>query len=476
MNQQFTESLHRYFSTHKKGFEQNAIKDIINSFTNEGKKRKETLRQLVEEEHLRIDESNPLFEYILTKPSSETVRLINEKPHLLYEGTFMDLPPFFLMVFLGEKPTIDASLKVDPTLVHSRNPIDEAPLHYAVDATIASRLLQHEANPDAQNKKGHVALHNIRNPAAVKAVLYYQADPTIKDHSGIALIRYHEEQVRNQQIIDLLVEARDNQKLERIAREKKPPVVVEKTEEERWLEEEIRREEEQEAMEERWLEEEIRKEEREIAEERRRRAEERRKRAEERREREQQRMREEAQKKIEQAKDEIISQIAYSLATVIMQKAVVNGMINFLANGDIRHSNPVVRNIHIRSSNIIIFEKEFEERFEGKVREITMDIVITEREESMDKMEKEVAVMENELKVKLKNDIYELPIRDMRKMLKRLENHSLRFDQMRIQLIQFRNEQGYPQPAFGLHNISRITDPAKSTPLLEGFFRAAQSE
>ena len=49
-----------------------------------------------------------MFEYILTKPSSETVQLINEKPHLLYEGTFMDLPPFFLMVFIGEKPAIKA--------------------------------------------------------------------------------------------------------------------------------------------------------------------------------------------------------------------------------------------------------------------------------------------------------------------------------------------------------------------------------
>ena len=458
MNQQFTESLHRYFSTHKKGFEQDAIRDIINSFANEGKKRKETLRQLMEEGHLRIDESNPLFEYILTKSSSETVKLINEKPHLLYEGTFMDLPPFFLMVFLGEKPAINVSLKVDPTLVHSRNPVDEAPLHYAVDAKIASGLLLNEANPDAQNKKGHAALHNIRNPAAVKAVLYYQADPTIKDHSGIGLIKYHEEQVRNQQIIDLLVEARENQKPERVVREKKPPVVIEKTEEERWLEEEIRREEEQRAT-----------EEKQIAEEQRRRAKERRK-------KEQQRIRKEAQKRIEQTKDDLISQIASSLATVIMQKTIMNGLINFLTNGDIRHSNPVVRNAHARSSNITVFEKEFEEKFEEKVREITMDILITEREEPIDKMEKEVKVMENELKVKLKNDIYELPIRDMRKMLKRAQDHSLKFDQMRAQLVQFRNEQNYSQPALELHNISQTIDSAKNTSLMEGFFRAAQSE
>ena len=471
MNQQFIESLNRYFSAHKKKFEQDTIKDIIDNFANEGKKRKEILRHLVEEGYLKIEESNPLFEYILTKSASETVQLINEKPELLYEGTFMDLPPFFLMVFIGEKSAIDASLKTDPTLVHSRNPIDEAPLHYAVDTKIASGLLQNEANPDAQNKKGHAALHNIRNPATVKVILYYQADPTIKDHSGVDLIRYHEEHIRNQQIVDLLVEARENQKPERVVRERKPPVVVEKTEEEIRLEEEIRREEEQKAAEERWLENEIEREERQIAAERRRRA-------EERREREQQIMREEAQKKMEEAKDNLISQIAYSLATVIMQKAMVNGMINALTNGDIRHSNPVVRNAYMRSSNITVFEKDFEKKFEEKVREITMDIVATEREESMDKMEKEVNAMENELKVKLKSDIYQLPIRDMRRILKRAQNHSLRFEQMRTQLIQFRDEQGYSlsQLTFGLRNISQITDFTKNEPLMEDFFRAVQSE
>jgi hypothetical protein len=265
------------------------------------------------------------------------------------------------------------------------------------------------------------------------------------------------------------VEARENQKPERVVRERKPPVVVEKTEEEKWLEEEIRREEEQRAEEDKWLEEEIRREERQIAEEKRRRV-------EEEREREQQIMREEAQKRIEETKNGIISQIAYSLATVIMQKAMVNGMIHFLTNGDIRYSAPIVRNAHTRSSNITVFEKEFEERFEQKVQEIVRDIVATEREESMDKMEKEVEVMENELKFKLKNDMYQLPIRELRRLLKRAKNHSSRFEQMRIQLIQFRDEQRLSQRSHGLHDIVRVIDSAKNDPLIEEFFRPAQSE
>ena len=38
MNQQFIESLNRYFSVHKKTLEQTTLKDIIDNFSNEGKK------------------------------------------------------------------------------------------------------------------------------------------------------------------------------------------------------------------------------------------------------------------------------------------------------------------------------------------------------------------------------------------------------------------------------------------------------
>ena len=43
-------------------------------------------------------------------------------------------------------------------------------------------------------------------------------------------------------------------------------------------------------------------------------------------------------------------------------------------------------------------------------------------------MEAEVHVMENELKTKLENDIYQLSIREMNKLLKRAQDYSLRFE------------------------------------------------
>ena len=94
-------------------------------------------------------------------------------------------------------------------------------------------------------------------------------------------------------------------------------------------------------------------------------------------------------------------------------------------------------------------------------------------------MEAEVHVMENELKTKLENDIYQLSIREMNKLLKRARDYSLRFEQMRVQLLRIRTERGYLQPqnsSFRRFNVNEISRTTEEDLLTEGFLQAVRPE
>lgn len=414
-NQQFIETLTRYFSIHKKKLEQKSLEKTVRDLVNKGKKRKEILDYLVQEGHLKIEgDSNPLFHYILTKSYLEVIQLINEKPHLLYKGTLMDIPPFFLIVFVGDKQVVDASLKIDPELVHSRNTIDEIPLHYGIDTKITTNLLFNDSNPDAQDKKGRAALHHVRSPAITKAILYHRANPILKDYSGVSIIKYHQQFVHNQQIIDLLVEAHAAQKPARMNRERKPVIVVEKTEEERRVEEEKRAQEATREAEEKWLENAIRKEEeqkaRQAREEAKVRKEEKRKKAIERTNR---------------IKDQLISEIAETMATVIMQKTILKGNIKNLLQINIPEINGYLQGINMRISSIMVFQKEFELQFEKKITALTRDTTLTSaKEKFLKNIEEETLEMEYNLRAKLEHDIYSMPVKKLKQLSNKVEKQS----------------------------------------------------
>ncbi|MDE0120050.1 MAG: hypothetical protein OXM55_08610 [Bdellovibrionales bacterium] len=216
---QFTETITRYFSDDKNkqnGEETKPIQPTIDKLVSEGKSRKEILRYLVTMGYLKVENTttlNPLFDYILSKPSSEIVQLIKDNPSFLYEGTLMGLSPFFLIVFIGNKQVMEAAIEIDKTLVNSRNALEETPLHYTIDPEIATKLLYYNAWPDAQDKKGYVALHKMRNSETIETMLYYKADPNVRDRSGVFLIRYHKKFVSDLDIIALLNQARESQRL-----------------------------------------------------------------------------------------------------------------------------------------------------------------------------------------------------------------------------------------------------------------------
>ena len=210
---QFVETITRYFSIHKNTQEQDALRSELEAFLNKGKNRKEILQYLIYKGYLTDPTPlNPLFYYILNRPSSEVIQLIREKSHLLHEGTLMGLPPFFLIVFIGDTQVMKTSIEMDKALVNSRNATEEEPLHYAIDQEIAMWLLYYNAKPDAQDKKGRAPLYNTRNPETAETILFYGADSYIRDRSGTPLIKYHEDSVNDQRIINLLQQAREVKK------------------------------------------------------------------------------------------------------------------------------------------------------------------------------------------------------------------------------------------------------------------------
>ena len=152
---QFTETVIRYFSANQNKQnekKQNPMRPIINKLVGEKKNRREILRYLVTMGYLKLENTttlNPLFDYILSKPSSETIQLIKENPSFLYKGTLMGLSPFFLIVFIGDKKVMEAAIEVDKKQIHSRTKMEETTLHYTIDQEIATALLYYNVRPNA---------------------------------------------------------------------------------------------------------------------------------------------------------------------------------------------------------------------------------------------------------------------------------------------------------------------------------------
>ena len=416
-HQQFVETLVSYFSTYKNTLKENNFQPISDTTFNSKKHRKETLRYLVAMGYLTVENSrvqNPLFDYILNKPSLEVAQFIREKPHLLYEGTLLDLPPFFLIVFIGDKLLMEASIEIDKTLVNSRNAMEETPLHYTIDPEIAMSLLYYNAKPDAQDRKGRVALHKMRNPETVETMLYYRADPTTKDRSGISPIKYHEEFVGNQEIITLLKQARetkrstknnhttpitelDSKDIKTVNRveEAKKAVEIRKIEEEKKAEE-IRRARKAEKV---------------------------------------QKATEARQKIIEDQKNQILSEVIDMMVVALIKKAVVNKMmIQIIGNNnqpaiDFLQKKIPVLPVIIESQEQ--FDKEVEKKvnaaftktltnIQAQVRGLTPEFTDKLRETLEDEMEDIVIEMEN----KLTDSIRNAQIKKMKKNLQAI-NHYL---------------------------------------------------
>ena len=262
------------------------------------------------------------------------MRLIEKEPDLLYEGTLLDLPPFFLIVFVGDKPAMVTSIEVDKALTNSRNPLDEVPLHYTIDPEMATGLLYYNAKPDVRDKKGRVALNNSRNPETVETILYYKADPTIRDRSGMSVTKYHEKFVRDQEIINLLIQAREAQKSMRIIQNNHRSGFMNG----KSLEQMERVEAERRSAEARRVEEEVQRatEAKRIEEEARRTAEARRMEEEARKAERVQRAIEASEKEIEDKKNKLISKIAQEMTTAMMKKVVVNLIVGRPLNDEMR--------------------------------------------------------------------------------------------------------------------------------------------
>ena len=443
IDRQFTETVERYFSTHQGILEQKDFKTIIKAFNGEGRGRKGTLQYLIDAGYLAPSVRNPLFSYILNRPSLEVVRLIEKEPDLLYEGTLLDLPPFFLIVFVGDRPAMVTSIEADKTLTNSRNPLDEAPLHYTIDPEMATGLLYYNAKPNEQDKKGRVALHNNRNPETVETILFYKADPTIRDRSGISVTKYHEEFVRDQEIINLLVQAREARKSMRIIQNNhrsafmngKSVEQMERIEAERKVAEARRIEEEaQRAEEARRIEEE---EARRTAEARRIEVETRK--AEGRRREAKRQDQIESQKKIEEQKNKLISEIAEEMTGAIIMKLMVNGLIQSLTSGSFQYPVSYVQNIKTRASSIIVLQKELEDKLGERVALAVTDLFLrsAQTDVAIGKIESYVHSIENELVVILKDEISHLSLGVLKRKVRKAQRQSSKLSEMITQLLPF---------------------------------------
>ena len=435
MNRQFVESIERHFTTYEM-FLQGEVRQAVDSFVHEERGRKEMLRHLMDAGYLAIENSpnqNRLFSDILDKPPEEVIKAIKENPESLYEGTLLNLPPFFLVVFVGEKEVMDISVQIDRRLVDSRNTLQDVPLHYTLDSDMATGLFFHNAKPNEPNKKGRVPLYDSRDPDTVRVMLYYNANPMVRDRSGISLIRYHKEQVGNQEIVDLLEQARESQKSVNSTRNKKP-VVHQKTEEE------IRTEEERRLAGERRRAEEVRAEQEKA--EKRRLSEERRiaRRAEA----------EEANRRMmEERKSRMLSNLADVMASAMMAKAIVAKVSSQTV--DLKMFSNVestLQSVQRRSSNIIIYEKEFEDNFAEELGETIKGIVpLGKSMEEFEKIFEDVVIdktqdMEKELLAKLTEEIGHYSLGKIRGMLNKTGNYYARFIKMMNQLARIRVAQG----------------------------------
>ena len=412
-HQQFVETLVSHFSTDKNTLKKHNFQPISDTTFNSKTHRKETLRYLVAMGYLTVENSrvsNPLFDYILNKPASEVIQLIRDNPHLLYEGILMGLPPFFLIVFIGDKSVTEASIEIDKTLVNSKNAMEETPLHYTIDPEIAMSLLYYNAKPDAQDRKGRVALHNMRNPETVETMLYYKANPTIKDRSGISPIKYHEKFVGNQEIITLLKQARETKRSTK--NNHTAPITelgsadiktVNRVEEAKKAVEIRRIEEEKKA-------EEIRKAEKV------------------------QKATEARQKIIEDQKNQILSEVIKMMAAALIKKAVVNRiMTQIIGNNNqplidfLQNKIPVLPNI-IESQEQ--FDKEVEKKtnavftraitnIQTQVRGVTPEFIDKLRDTLAGEMENIIIEMEN----RLTDSIKHAQIKTMKKHLKAIKHY-----------------------------------------------------
>ena len=218
INPQFIEALTLALSTSKTQINQSALKNHITNFMTQNTSRTEVLNSLKNKEPTVQNalSAYPILDYIISKPAQQTIKFIQEHPNprqLLRQGALLNMPPFFLMVLMGNTEIINFALKKDPTLALMENTLKEGPLHYAVDAETAKILLNHQANPNKQDKKGHTALHNSREPELAQVLIDHSTtNLNLKNHSGMTALKHHTIFVGNKQIINLLQQAIEKQK------------------------------------------------------------------------------------------------------------------------------------------------------------------------------------------------------------------------------------------------------------------------
>ena len=420
---QFTETIVRYFFTykHKTGREQKDITSTIISLFNEGKNRKEILRYLVVMGYFTVENvshSNPLFDYILNKPSSEVIQLIKEQPHLLYEGTLMDLPPFFLIVFVGDKQILKACIEIDKTLVNSRNAIQEIPLHYTIDPEIATELLYYNAKPDTQDKKSRVALHNMRNPETVETMLYYKADPTIKDRSGISPIKHHEEFVGDQTVIALFNQARESQKITRNNHVNLTFLENNTEINNHDLAGKVRQTEQENA-----------------------------KRAKEAKRAVRIQQAIETRKRItEDQRNQLIAKVADRLTAVLTKKVIINKMIqHFIYAHVMSHLTMFLQEQKRDVSNIIMLNRDLEREFEMKITQAHDKVIKNPGpiELHTERLIDELENIAGELEIRLKDELQDTSVKAMKRMIHKIENNILGAEKVQKTLIELRTSQNY---------------------------------
>lgn len=220
---QFTETLLRYFRISNHSWrQQKAFEADLKSFATADKTREEILRYLIQKQHIKVKAKNyfslpnPVFNSIINKTAEDTIALMKEDPNRLYDGTLLDLPPFFLMAHIGNQKIVWVALKMDPSLVHSRNIMKETPLHLAIDREIAEILLHYQANPNVQDKRGRTPIYNSRNPETVEFLLRHNADIKIRDRSGLSLTRYYAQVAQESSIINVLNQFKEKMRMIRI--------------------------------------------------------------------------------------------------------------------------------------------------------------------------------------------------------------------------------------------------------------------
>ena len=55
----------------------------------------------------------------------------------------------------------------------------------------------------------------MRSPETIETMLYYKANPIIRDRSGVSVINYHEKAVGNLDIIALFNQAKESQRVKK---------------------------------------------------------------------------------------------------------------------------------------------------------------------------------------------------------------------------------------------------------------------